>query len=614
MAAENKIFNNGTIQIGNSASEEHKLKVFHSDNTYVEIYGYGIYMSRTNSYIRPTSDGGQILAIGTDNNTWNYVALDTNYFTVSTNATEHFRITNTGNVGIGTSSPNTFLHIAGQGNRSGGQIYLGNQDDGSVKYSLITSAHYNAATEPEGFTLITGLSTATENTVSIGGFVYESNPATDIRFFTHTATTHTTGGSERMRITSSGNVGIGTNSPGSTLEVDGSFNVVNGNNSITHFNYVDGSTNYVRGITYFDNASAYFTGGNVGIGTTSPSHKLHVEGFIATNDSSNASGLLIRKAGSTIGFVGQSGGWVGDTTDDLALSGETGKNIRFYTNGSITERMRITSTGNVGIGTDSPARTLHVVGGDSGTGTHIAHFEGRFGVVGMYIRGDGNVGIGTTSPNLKLHLAHSDGNNGLLLEHTSQASGYQILQNIRETEGLIWQRWTNGVFSANFMTLDYSGNVGIGTTSPGSAFKLDVNGYIKANSRVYVRDSTKTVEIGTDYIQSYVTSGTGVNPIRFFTGSTEKARVDGNGNVGIGTSTPERQLSLYSDDTETTPRLLIEQDGTGNRAFSESLDSAGSMLFAGGTSTLSTAGGSTDIMSIVYAGGVYYASLSTNFS
>jgi len=60
--------------------------------------------------------------------------------------------------------------------------------------------------------------------------------------------------------------------------------------------------------------------------------------------------------------------------------------------------------------------------------------------------------------------------------------------------------------------------------------------------------------------------------------------------------------------------LIIHQDGTGNRTFSESLDSANRMLFAGGTSTLSTAGGATDIMTIFYAGGTYYASLSTNFS
>jgi hypothetical protein len=60
--------------------------------------------------------------------------------------------------------------------------------------------------------------------------------------------------------------------------------------------------------------------------------------------------------------------------------------------------------------------------------------------------------------------------------------------------------------------------------------------------------------------------------------------------------------------------LIIHQDGTGGRTFTEGLDSANQMLFAGGTSTLSTAGNATDIMSIFYASGVYYASLSTNFS
>lgn len=78
------------------------------------------------------------------------------------------------------------------------------------------------------------------------------------------------------------------------------------------------------------------------------------------------------------------------------------------------------------------------------------------------------------------------------------------------------------------------------------------------------------------------------------------------GNVAFGGFTsPEDGQSLT---------LIIHQDGTGSRTFSEGLDSAGRMLFAGGTSTLSTDANATDIMSIVYAGGIYYASLSTNFS
>jgi len=58
--------------------------------------------------------------------------------------------------------------------------------------------------------------------------------------------------------------------------------------------------------------------------------------------------------------------------------------------------------------------------------------------------------------------------------------------------------------------------------------------------------------------------------------------------------------------------LILIQDGTGSRTFTE--DSANTILFAGGTSTLSTAANAIDIMTIVRAGGVYYASLATNFS
>ena len=166
-----------------------------------------------------------------------------------------------------------------------------------------------------------------------------------------------------------GKLGIGTASPNYKLDISGDVRIEGANflrlggsgagDESWVIQQTSGNLNFAE-YAVSDGRLYLQAGGNVGIGTTSPSHPLHVEGFIATNNSSNASGLLVRKAGSTIGFVGQSGGWVGDTTDDLTLSSETGKNIRFYTNGSITERMRITSDGNVGIGTTSPVTGLDV--------------------------------------------------------------------------------------------------------------------------------------------------------------------------------------------------------------------------------------------------------------
>jgi hypothetical protein len=190
----------------------------------------------------------------------------------------------------------------------------------------------------------------------------------------------------------------------------------------------------------------------LGIGTTAPAYKLDVNGNagnagIQAKTSSGWAGLQLSAGSSTYSpFIYQE-----NATNDL----------RFNING---DKMILTSTGNVGIGTTAPTEILHVAGagiftgasnqttGQSGvyidygstaanTGRIMAITPGSgfrdmvvdglnlrlrtSGTDRLYVRSDGNVGIGTTAPNQKLDIITGDTTNSQLhLGETANAGGY----------------------------------------------------------------------------------------------------------------------------------------------------------------------------------------------
>ena len=290
-----------------------------------------------------------------------------------------------------------------------------------------------------------------------------------------------------------GKVGIGTTSPTQTLDVDGAI-ITEDYRSASTFYLTSGDDWRFRSDTGSERMRIT-SAGNVGIGTTSPSNKLHVYGdsshdviarFEATGTgtgdyseihiaNNNNNRLVLGSIGSNYSNSSWAGmRYVYSTVGDLALKAVASDgNVRIYAGGSAAERMRITSSGNVGIGTTSPVSNLHVktsvdnnvaqglviersANSDRG---YINYNGGGFqfrSTVGdpivfgetdsehLRISPDGNVGIGTTAPYYKLdtRFANGDtslsgggdgnwGSNGIRVENTNNTSGSMSVLHLR---------------------------------------------------------------------------------------------------------------------------------------------------------------------------------------
>jgi hypothetical protein len=445
---------------------------------------------------------------------------------ISTNGTGRLFVDASGRVGINTAAPNTALHVSGgaelgafntttlpASSVDGGAFFSWNRSGGSAETN-ICNLFDNAGLSFE-FLQKTGASTA-----SVLSRIGTSN---HIFYISNT---------ERMRLDSSGRLGLGTSSPQKQLEVNGAVRLSSDASTLLELGRFSSAYGGAA-ISCLDSSFLRFqfagtdrmtltSGGSLGIGTTSPAVPLDVVGQIRTVDST-VDLRLLPLAASSVGIIG--------TISNHSLS--------LFTNNA--ERARIDSSGRLGLGTSTPTNII------SARGPAETTYTNNPTTIGLASTDDFAQGLGG---GIRL---------GGKFNTAGSVADFAFLSGIKEnsTDGdyagaLVLGTRPNGSGGGSMerLRITSAGNVGIGTTSPNASLEVAGSIHVSGADRSIFNRSN--------------------NALTFGTSNTERARIDSSGRLLVGTSTSRNVGSVLAATTQiqttsaTIPLSVVTNRTDGN--------------------------------------------------
>ena len=289
-----------------------------------------------------------------------------------------------------------------------------------------------------------------------------------------------------------------------------------------------------------------------------------------------------------------------------------------------TERVRITGLGSFGVGNDDPAYRVSVkdtkadgtgvqmhlwnnstnnVAGNVWTGirftgstadyetaeikawrvhpqTSVNSLSINTGGVERMVLSSSGVGIGTVNPQRDLHIHNSDSSTNSYLQITSattgtaSADGFQLWAYgsgssknaaIVQREDADIEIWTN---NTERLRIESGGDVGIGLTNPEVKLHVQDSAASKAyfshptsnRTTLYIESDDTSARVGS----TYLSGGSAFKPLDFLTSGQTRLRIDSNGNMGLGTTTPNNynNYSTFTLNNTTGGEIDFEVGGT----------------------------------------------------